>query len=198
LVFLDHYPADARQFKSVTWVVADCFRAGELAASHLAKLGHRDILYFSGPPTASSTAEHLSGFKKGLAAAGIQYDDEKVFLAGLSVDGGIETMTRALGESLKFTAVVCAHDATAVGAIEVLQRNGMQVPEDISVVGFGDGMLAAHGPVPLTTVGRPKVTLGSMALKHWSDHRQSMEKGGRAQPRILPVDLVVRKSTQSI
>ncbi|MEM7216612.1 MAG: LacI family DNA-binding transcriptional regulator [Pseudomonadota bacterium] len=146
LVFLDHYPADARQFKAVTWVVADCFKAGQLAANHLTELGHREILYFSGPPTASSTADHLSGFKKGLSQAGIEYDDEKVFLSGLSVNGGVETMTRALSESLKFTAVVCAHDATAVGAIQVLQVNGMRVPDDISVVGFGDGPAISLSP----------------------------------------------------
>ncbi|MEM6886016.1 MAG: LacI family DNA-binding transcriptional regulator, partial [Verrucomicrobiota bacterium] len=198
LVFLDHYPADARQFQSVSWVVADCFKAGQLAASHLADLGHRDILYFSGPPTASSTADHLSGFKKGLIEAGIEYDDEKVFLSGLSIDGGVETMTRALNESLNFTAVVCAHDATAVGANEVLNINGMQVPDDISVVGFGDGILAAHGPVPMTTVERPKVELGSVALRHWMSNREQMQAGARVQPRILPVELVVRKSTQKL
>ncbi|MEM1156732.1 MAG: LacI family DNA-binding transcriptional regulator [Verrucomicrobiota bacterium] len=198
LVFLDHYPADAREFKFVTWVVADCFKAGQLAASHLADLGHRNILYFSGPPTASSTADHLSGFKKGLIEAGIEYDDEKVFLSGLSVDGGIETMARALGESLDFSAVVCAHDATAVGVIEVLQMNGMQVPDDVSVVGFGDGMLAAHGSVHMTTVGRPKVELGAVALRHWLAHREQMQAGARVQPRILPVDLVVRKSTKAV
>lgn len=196
LIFLDHYPADARQFNSVSWVVADCMKAGQLSAEHLTQLGHREILYFSGPPTASSTADHLSGFKKGLSDAGISYDDEKVFFSGLSVDGGVETMTRALNESLKFTAVACAHDATAVGVIQVLQSNGIKVPDDVSVVGFGDGILASYGPVPLTTVARPQVELGVTALRHWMVNRVQISAGARLQPRILPVDLVVRKSTR--
>ncbi len=198
LVFLDHYPADARQFNSVTWVVADCFHAGRLAANHLTELGHRNILYFSGPPTASSTADHLSGFKKGLSEAGISYDDEKVFLSGLSVDGGRETMMRALNESLEYSGIVCAHDATAVGAIQVLQANGMKVPEDVSIVGYGDGMLAAYGPVPLTTVERPKVDMGSAAVRHWLSNREPMLAGARVQPRIMPVQIKVRESTRSV
>jgi DNA-binding LacI/PurR family transcriptional regulator len=195
LIFLDHYPADARQFSAVSWVVADCFQAGRIAATHLAELGHQDILYFSGPPTASSTADHLSGFSKGLSESGIAYDDEKVFLTGLTVDGGRETMTRALNESLEFSAIVCAHDAPAVGAIQILQANGVRVPEDVSVVGFGDGMLAAYGTVPLTTVSRAQVDMGTAALRHWVVNREQMLAGTRVQPRILPVDLVVRKSS---
>ncbi|MEM6822684.1 MAG: LacI family DNA-binding transcriptional regulator [Verrucomicrobiota bacterium] len=192
LIFLDHYPADAKQFEWVSWVIADCYKAGRLAASHLLELGHKDILYFSGPPTASSTADHMSGFKKELIEAGFGYDDEKIFLSGLDVEGGRETMMRALAEKMKFTAIVCAVDAVAIGAIEILRSQGYRVPEDVSVVGFGDGILAAHGNVPLTTVSRPQVELGSTAFRHWIRCKSGKEKW---EPKVIPVELSVRDST---
>ncbi|MGF1678280.1 MAG: LacI family DNA-binding transcriptional regulator [Candidatus Methylacidiphilales bacterium] len=197
VVFMEHYPADAANFQHVTWAVADSYHAGRLAAGHLHAQGHRDILYFSGPPTASSTADHLSGFKKGMEDCGIGYDEAKVFLCGLNRTAGQETTVRAMAERLGFTAVVCADDAAALGVIETLLKEGFKVPDDIVVVGYGNGLLAECAPVPLTTVSMPQVELGVAAARLGILQRAGLLSGKqkRAEPRVLPVEWLARRST---
>lgn len=194
LVFLDHYPPDAGQYENAGWVVVDCVKGGQLAARHLVELGHREIIYLAGPPTVSAAAEHLVGFQRGLQEGGLAYRDSHAFLAGLDIESGKQAMIRVLAEEVPFTAVVCASDAVAVGAFEVLRRQGYHVPDDISVVGFGDGILAANLAAPLTTIRHPQVDLGKTAFNLWYG---SKSRGEALKGKVLPVELIVRGSTQS-
>jgi LacI family transcriptional regulator len=200
VIYLDSWPADARQFPLVRVVGADTARAAELAAGHLLEKGHRELLYFSGPPLASSHAAHLGGFKRALRQAGLEHRDEAVFLAGLDADGGRNTTARALQEKVKFTAVVCASDAAALGVVDQLRREGLRVPEDVSVTGMGDGLLAEMAAVPLTTVTLPQVDLGRAAFHSWQGHlaeRAGKDSAQAPREHYLPVELRVRKSTAS-
>jgi len=193
LIFLDEFPADAVSFQGVGWVVPDAFEAGRKATEYCLDLGHREILYFSGPPTASSAAAHHSGFKKALREANLPYVEKHVFLAGATIASGTETMVRALEENLSFTAVICINDTVALGAIDLLTRQGVQVPDDVSVIGFGDGILAQYAKIPLTTVRRPQVELGRQAWALWKNRQPwTMET---LEPKIIPVELITRSST---
>lgn len=194
ILFLDHRPADAVNYPGASWVVVDGQRGGELAAGHLAELGHRDILYLSGPPTVSAAADHLTGFRRGLEAAGLKFRDSHAFLAGLDVQSGKQAMARALAEEVAFTAVACASDAVALGAYEILRRQGFLVPDEVSLIGFGDGLLAANLAAPLTTVRHPQVDLGRAAFHLWFNHRT---KGTPLEGKTMPVELIVRASTQT-
>jgi DNA-binding LacI/PurR family transcriptional regulator len=193
IVFLDHYPADAGQYPHTAWVVVDSQRGGSLAAEHLAELGHRDIVYLSGPPTVSAAADHFVGFRKGLEKSGLPFRDSHAFLAGLDIESGKQAMTRVLAEEVGFSAVVTASDAVAIGAFEILKRQGYDVPGDVSLLGFGDGLLAANLAVPLTTIRHPQVDLGKAAFHLWHGLR---DKGEAMKGKILPVELIVRSSTQ--
>jgi DNA-binding LacI/PurR family transcriptional regulator len=194
LIFLDHYPADAVHYPRTAWAVVDSQRGGALAAEHLVSLGHRQIVYLSGPPTVSAAAAHLTGYRRALEQAGIPYRDSHAFLAGLDIESGKQAMARALAEEVEFTAVVCANDAVAIGACEILTRQGWDVPGDVSIVGFGDGLLAANLAVPLTTIRHPQVDLGREAFHIWHRVRGSTDP---MVGKVLPVELIVRSSTQS-
>jgi DNA-binding LacI/PurR family transcriptional regulator len=100
-------------------------------------------------------------------------------------------MAQALSEKAPFTAVVAHNDSVAIGAVETLQQQGFRVPEDISVVGFGDGVLATYFRVPLTTVRVPQMEMGEAAVRLAMDLR----KGETVAPRQLPVEIIVRGST---
>jgi DNA-binding LacI/PurR family transcriptional regulator len=190
-VLLDAYPAGAEKFPNVSWVVSDDERGAQLATEHLLELGHREILFLAGPNGSSSSAGRFSGYQRALAAAGVEYSDERVFLADKDIDSGSKAISQALSEKVSFTAVVAYNDSVAIGAAEVLAQQGFRVPEDVSLVGFGDGVLATYYRVPLTTVRVAQTEMGEKAVRLALE----MQRGKPAQPRILPVEIIVRAST---
>ncbi len=195
LVFLHHYPASAPQYPKAGWVTVDAQKGSELATQYLIERGHRRILYLSGPPASSSAAEHMRGFRRALDHAGIPYEEERVFLAGMDIEQGRQAMARALAEEVSFSAVVCASDPVAIGASDMLKKQGCRVPEDVSVVGFGDGLLAANYSTPLTTVRHPQVDLGKAAFNLWFHW---LETKGTLGGRVLPVELIERASAKTL
>src|SRR5271170_3121472 len=139
-VLLDAYPAGAENFPQASWVVCDDQRGAQLATEHLLELGHREILFLAGPNGSSSSAGRFIGYQRALAAAGIAYADTRVYLAAKDIDSGRKAMAQALSEKAPFTAVVAHNDSVAIGAVETLLQQGFRVPEDVSVVGFDDGV----------------------------------------------------------
>jgi LacI family transcriptional regulator len=192
LIFLHQYPADIASYPKVGWVVNDSQKGCEMATRHLIDAGHRDILYLSGPLTASSSAEHMSGFRKALLGAGRTVSDDHIFLAGFDIEGGKQAMVRALAEKVSFSAVVCVNDAVAVGALQILKQHSYRVPEDVSVVGYGDGVMAAHAQVPLTTIRHSQMDLGKAAFNMFYQWKQGQEQ---LRGKVLPVELILRQST---
>ena len=190
-VLLDAYPAGAENFPRVTWVVCDDQRGGWLATEHLLALGHREILFLAGPNGSSSSAGRFIGYQRALAAAGVAYTDARVFLADKDIESGRKAMSQALSEKAPFSAVVAHNDSVAIGAIDTLLQQGFRLPEAVSVVGFGDGVLAANFRVPLTTIRVPQKEIGETAVRLAVE----LSKGSTVQPRQLPVEIIVRSST---
>ncbi len=190
-VLLDAYPAGAENFPNVSWVVCDDQHGGQLATEHLLELGHREILFLAGPNGSSSSAGRFSGYQRALSAGAIPYSDSRVFLADKDIDSGRKAMSQALSEKVSFTAVVAFNDSVAIGAATTLFQQGFRIPEEVSIVGFGDGLLAENFRVPLTTVRVPQIEMGEAAVRLALE----LEKGARTQPRQLPVEITVRAST---
>jgi DNA-binding LacI/PurR family transcriptional regulator len=190
-VLLDAYPAGAENFPNVSWVVCDDQRGGQIATEYLLELGHKEILFLAGPNGSSSSAGRFSGYQRALAAAGVPYSDERVFLAAKDIESGRKAMSQALSEKVSFSAIVAFNDSVAIGAAEALQQQGFRIPADVSIVGFGDGVLATYYRVPLTTVRVPQTEMGETALRLALE----LQKGKSVQPRTLPVEIIVREST---
>ncbi len=193
-ILLDAYPAGAENFPRVSWVVCDDQRGGQLATEHLLELGHTEILFLAGPNGSSSSAGRFSGYQRALAAADVPYSDARVFLADKDIDSGRKAMGQALTEKASFTAVVAHNDSVAIGAADTLFQQGFRIPDEISIVGFGDGVLAAHYRVPLTTVRIPQTEIGETAVRLALE----LQKGNPVQPRQLPVEIIVRESTKAV
>src|SRR5471030_1687792 len=191
-VLLDAYPAGAENFPHVSWVVCEDQRGSQLATELLLELGHREILLLAGPNGSSSSAGRFSGYQRALAAAGVPYSDTRVYLADKDIDSGSKAMAQALSEKAPFTAIVAHNDSVAIGAVETLLQQGFRIPEDVSIVGFGDGILAANFRVPLTTIRVPQMEMGEAAVRLALD----LQKGEPVQPRQLPVEITVRGSTK--
>jgi len=168
----------------------------ELAASreitqHLLGLGHRRIAFLAGPIVSPSAQARLEGYRRALREAGLEIDDRLVFNAGNTIDDGFQAGLELVRESLGVTALQAVNDLVAIGALNALVSQGVRIPDDVSVAGFGNLLTAENARVALTTVREPKFRLGLAAM----EVMQQLLKGGVPEHRILRAELIVRRST---
>ncbi len=161
------------------------------ATQHLLKLGHKRIAYLTGPPTALWAHERFEGYRRALREAGLDADDKLVFQAGNTIADGTKATLQMLNESCGATAVQAVNDLVAIGCAEALFAKGLRIPEDISLVGFGNITMAKYVRVPLTTIRQPKFRLGMAAV----DVMVNLLRGQPVEAKRLSAELVKRKST---
>jgi DNA-binding LacI/PurR family transcriptional regulator len=187
-VLLGHLAPFCNQFVNVE---NDDLLGSYAATQHLIKLGHRRIAFLSGPSGTPWNQERFEGYRRGLRDGGFEVDDKLIFQAGRTIEDGVKAATQMINESCNATAVQAVSDLVAVGCAEVLLNQGLKVPEDISVVGFGNILLSHHYRVPLTTVRQAKFRLGSAAM----DTMSQLLRGQKAEPKRLSAELIVRASS---
>ena len=187
-VILGHTAPFCRQFVNVA---TEDLLGSYALAQHLLQLGHRRIAYFAGPPASAWAQERLAGYKRALREANVELDDALIFNAGSTIDEGVSAALQMLNEAPRFTALQATNDLVAIGAANVLLAQGLRIPQDISVAGFGNILSSEFFRVPLTTLRQPKLRLGHAAM----DLMQHLLRGERPASRRLPADLIVRGST---
>ncbi|HMP81352.1 MAG TPA: LacI family DNA-binding transcriptional regulator [Verrucomicrobiota bacterium] len=165
--------------------------ASYTATQHLIRLGHRRIAYLTGPIVAPWARERFEGYRRALREAGIEVDDRLVFDAGSTIEEGAKAGLEMMNERCDATAVQAVNDLVAIGCAETLLNQGLSIPDDISVVGFGNVLAAEHFRVPLTTVGQPKFRLGIAAV----DAMLKLMRNERVDNRRMPAELIVRDSS---
>ncbi|MTD52871.1 LacI family DNA-binding transcriptional regulator [Amycolatopsis pithecellobii] len=149
----------------VTSVGATNWSGGLAATEHLLGLGHRRIAYAGGPLEASCSQARLHGYRAALENAGCATDPELVLHGGFQYGDGLDMGTRLLALDMPPTAIFAGNDAAALGVMEAARRRGLRVPEDLSVVGFDDTVLAERSTPALTTVRQPLQDMGRVALR---------------------------------
>lgn len=127
-------------------------RGAALAARHLTELGHRRIGHVHGPTTFQSSHQRLSGFEVGLSEAGIELQARYVQEGAYTFESGLECGARLLEMADRPTAIFAGNDEMAFGICHVAREKGLQVPDDLSVVGYDDTPMAARMWPPLTSV----------------------------------------------
>lgn len=175
-------------------VTTDTYGGERQAVRHLIRLGHTRIAFVGGDPRQGRALGRKRGYTDELRDAGLDHLEELVIAGKLDREGGAETMARLLCLDPIPTAVVTVNDAMALGAIQEAARQGLAVPQDISVVGFDDIAMAAHALPPLTTVAQPKRELGQTAVDLLLARIGSQEEVSPQEVR-LPCALVTREST---
>lgn len=177
--------------ESFTAVETADFEASRQLTKHLLELGHRRIAYFAGPVISPSNRERLEGYRAALREAGLEPDDRLIFHAGATIEEGEQAAAQLAQESAPPTALMAVNDLVAIGAATFLQKQGWDIPRDISVTGFGNVLLAEFFRVPLTTVRQPKLRLGLAAFELLLHLLQAKP----AQTVRLPAEVVIRHST---
>jgi DNA-binding LacI/PurR family transcriptional regulator len=172
-------------------VVCDDAVAVEQAMGHLISLGHTRIGMVLGPSDHMPSNRKLAAARAFAQKAGVPLDGSQVVHAMYSLETAQAAATRLLRTGV--TAIVCASDPIALGAIRAARRAQLRVPEDISVVGFDDSALMNYTEPPLTTVRQPIEPMGRMAIE-----LLVAQIAGRSVPTddlLFEPELVVRGST---
>jgi len=158
---------------------------------HLLDLGHRRIAYFTGPPAAPWAHERFEGYRRAYREAGLEVDDKLVFAAGNTLEDGSKAALQMLNEGVHPTAIQTVSDLVAIGCAEMLLQQGIKIPDEISVAGYGNVLAAEYYRVPLTTVRQPKYRLGLAAV----ETMMNLIRGEKVFSRRLPAELIIRQST---
>lgn len=169
-----------------------------IAINHLIELGHRSIGHICGPHGNCLTTTRREGAAQAIRDAGLELQDDWFFQGDFSMKSGAEAARQwhALGN--RPTAVFCASDEMAFGFIAECHRLGVEIPRDVSVIGFDDVEIAAYFIPPLTTIHQPRREIGKIAAEMLveSIKRNGSDSDGLSlAPQIVPVELIVREST---
>ena len=178
---------------SFSQVMVDNRRGGQLAGQHLLELGHRDFGVIAGPGGLGTSARRLEGFQRALAEAGIELPDERIYRGDFRAASGRAAMDGWIQRGQPPTAVFAENDLMAVGALSAAHGAGMDVPADLSVVGFDGIAFGADVTPPLTTVSQSADDVASAAIELLFERLRD----STAPPRLveLPVSLSVRGSS---
>ena len=188
--------AGHRTLLGVTNVVLDQERGARVALEHLLALGHRKIAFMKGQPHSSDAEDRWKAVCKVARELGLAMDED--LIVNLEFDdpspqSGYPYAKKLLAGKKPFTALFAYNDLSAIGAIRAIREEGLQIPQDVSVVGFDDIPWAAFHTPSLTTVRQPLGKMGQIAaetLIHMIEH-----EGDHITEIAIEPELVVREST---
>jgi DNA-binding LacI/PurR family transcriptional regulator len=173
-------------------VVLDNACAGRLAGEHLLALGHTRFAHIGGPGQVHIARERLEGFRGVLRAQGLT-DVEVEQADDWHLESGYAAMARILARGGRMSAVFCAGDLLAMGAMRALQDAGQRIPDDVSVVGIDDIEFAAYLAPPLTTVSQSIAQMATLGVKLLLDLLAGQEP--ESSRIVIEPRLIIRRST---
>jgi LacI family transcriptional regulator len=149
---------------AIPLVQVDNRSGARMATEHLLSLGHTRIAHITGAAAAISEAR-LEGYRDALTAAGIEPVAALVASGDFTERGGHAAMRELLESDARFTAVFCANDLSAIGALNAVLSSGRKVPLDLSLIGFDDVRLSPYTSPPLTTIHQPAAEIARHATE---------------------------------
>lgn len=159
---------DDRPEAGLPAVIPDEVRGGREAAEHVMALGHRDIAFLAGDSLTPAAPRRIEGYRDAFKAAGLPVNEDRVLQVGWDIDAGFHGAMKLLDgveASARPTAILCANDRLAIGVVLACYRLGLNVPQDVSVMGYDDEFRVAKAMVPaLSTMALPLREMGAAAM----------------------------------
>lgn len=173
-------------------VLVDNVDGGFQAINYLIALGHSQIGCIGGPSLLTPSAGRVQGYRKALTECGISVDEALIIPGDFRAQSGYEAANTLLGLSDPPTAIFACNDMMAVGAIHAIDKLGLKVPKDISIIGFDDIPLASFTRPPLATIAQPSHEMGLLAAEMVITRIQDPDLPSRNE--MLSTSLVIRDS----
>ena len=191
-VVIDNASSD----KTIPSVIIDNFNAVLDSFDHLYQLGHRRIAFMTGLEDSDVGKNRCAGYQSGLNRYGLELDESLVYRGNFTFKSGLDGAAYLMSLSEPPTAIMCANDSMALGAMRRLHHEGIKVPEDMSILGFDDIEVASQIVPGLTTVKAPIDEIAKTAvcmLEH-------LIKGKSLDNRhvALPAELVIRQTCAEV
>ena len=194
ILFVDYLP----KRKSYPSVLIDNFNGGVMATNHLIEFGHKRIAFIGGDINHPSINDRLKGYKKALKKAGLAVDD-KIIIDDEDYparENGYNAAEKLFKQNKNITAIFACNDAMAIGVMQYLRKQHIRIPEDISIIGFDDVEADVSITPPLSTIKVLKTEMGAEAMKLMA--KILKENKTPTDEKLVPVELVIRKSTKRI
>lgn len=121
---------------------------GYLATKSMIEHGHKDIAYIAGPQFKADASNRLLGHKRALEEHNLPFNENLFYIGDFKETGGSDALKHFIDKKYKFTALVCANDEMASGAMKYAREHGYQLPEDLSVIGFDNVILPITSILP--------------------------------------------------
>jgi LacI family transcriptional regulator len=182
--------------KSFSTVCADNEAGGALVAQYLLRLGHHNIGHLTGPRHHGNMTDRARGFLRALQNSGMKI--KPVILYGEnSFQGGYRLAVQLLSQKPRVTAIFAANDVMAFGAVRAILEAGLDIPGDISIIGFDNIELSSVMHVPLTTIHQPKYKIGHAAVEVLL-HLVGRSSGTAPEHRLFGVEFIERQSCREL
>ncbi|WP_311316174.1 substrate-binding domain-containing protein [Domibacillus indicus] len=178
---------------AVDTVLVDDYLGGYEATKHLIDLGHEKIAMITEDTTYSIIQSRVQGYRSALEEYGLTYDESFVIHNNISIEEGKNAMLSLLQKDSPPTAVFASTEALAIGALQGARGRNVQVPSELSIIGFDNTILSTICEPPLTTIAQPIDEMGKKVVELLIEE---IEKKKESKQRvILSPKLVVRSST---
>lgn len=182
-------------------VIIDDQKAAFIATQHLIDSGCKRIAHFRGPLLPQNSIDRFLGYKKALLANGMEYDPRLVYLSDCgenSFDDGKVNAAQLYKDHSDVDGIFINTDLVAIGAISEFQKLGVQIPEEISIVGFSNWFMSSVISPTITTIDQPGYVMGQTAFIQLYKEIQALKKGTSLQPETITLEtaLIKRESTK--
>ena len=191
LVFVDVGPSRPH----VSNIRIDYLHGIRQAVQHLAALRHQKIAFISGPLRLKSAMARQEAFVSSMQEIGLPVDPSLILEGDHTMEGGMEACAQLLARTDRPTAVLCSNDMTAIGVMRKSHEDGINVPQDLSVVGFDDIRLAQFVLPPLTTVQMSQSELARLAFNALLAEVGRVTPSPNGTEYVVKTNLVLRGST---
>ena len=191
-IVLLNQPALSSKYSNV---LVDYMRGYREAVEHLVNLGHRDIVFLSGPEELSSVRRRRTAFEAAARKFGIPTGGKHLIPGDLRVEGGRAAVEIVLRRKPRPTAMIAANDLMAIGALLAATTAGLNIPRDISIVGFDDLPLVTLTHPQLTTIHLSRQEIAAKAFAQLVHLIQKKDPGESSTDHKVYPRLLVREST---
>lgn len=180
----------------IPYIKVDDFQAIYAATAYLVSKGHKKIAMLAGSnDDIIAGIPRLSGYKQALKDNQLSVNEKLIKYTRFSYDTGLSAMAELLNEKEEFTAIIACCDEVAVAALSVAYEKGLSVPQDFSIIGYDNTIIAEMAIPPLTSVSQP---LYEMGRKAFAMLLENIEEGIVASSQVVPFEIVERKTVRRL
>lgn len=179
----------------ISTVVINDYKGAYDATEHLLQLGCQSILHLAGPEQMLPYRLRAKGYQDVLRQYGLDDREDLVRVSRLTRADGARCVQEVLSKNISIDGIFAASDQAAFGAMQVLQKRGVRIPEEVAIVGFSNEGFGSFITPSLSTVEQHGVKMGEWAAKLLLEQCESTNRHREVQQIVLPAELIVRSSS---